>query len=214
MRTGVVLGMLLALTAAGIVVTLSLRGERAIGTNGMRPSGLVVTVPAGATACQPDSPLPSGTGSVALVVSANRRPTPPLRVRFLTAGGRVVAAGGLAGGRREGRLTVPLARGAGGGESARVCVQDRGRVPIMLGGGTGVPAVAARVAGGSPQGVVALSYLRSGREAWWPLLGGIAHRFGLGKASLFGGWTLWAAAAALLCLWAVTSWLLWSERPR
>jgi hypothetical protein len=214
MRARAVLGVLLALTAAGVVVTLSHRGERLTGTNGVRPAGLTVAVLGGETACQPRATLPGGTGAIALLVSADRRPLPPLTLRFVAASGRAVAQGSVTGGRHEGRLTVPLAGTVSHARLTLACVHNGGRAPIALGGEPGTPASGARVGDRPAQGVVALTYLRPGRQSWWPLLGGIAHRFGLGKAQVFGGWTLWVAAGLVLCLWIAVARLLLSERPR
>jgi hypothetical protein len=62
---------------------------------------------------------------------------------------------------------------------------------------------------GKPQpGRIDVVYLRPGRESWWQLLPTLDQRFGLGKASFFGGWTLPALALALLCVWIAAARLL------
>ncbi len=54
-------------------------------------------------------------------------------------------------------------------------------------------------------------YLRPGRESWWQLLGTLDQRFGLGKASFFGDWTLPVMALLLLGIWIAAARLLAKE---
>ena len=44
-------------------------------------------------------------------------------------------------------------------------------------------------------------YLRAGSESWWHLLPAIDHRFGLGKAAVFGDWTLPVLVLMLAGVW-------------
>jgi hypothetical protein len=54
-------------------------------------------------------------------------------------------------------------------------------------------------------------YFRQGGETWWQLLPTLTRRFGLGKASLFGDWTLPAVALLLLVVWIGTARLVVRE---
>ena len=54
-------------------------------------------------------------------------------------------------------------------------------------------------------------YLRPGSESWWQLLGVLDERFGFGKATFFGDWTLPVAALLLLGVWVATVRLLIRE---
>jgi hypothetical protein len=60
-------------------------------------------------------------------------------------------------------------------------------------------------------GAISLVYLRHGSESWWELLPTLTTRFGLGKASVFGDWTLPVLALLLLGVWVVTLRLLVRE---
>jgi hypothetical protein len=70
----------------------------------------------------------------------------------------------------------------------------------------------AEVVDGSQQpGRISLLYLRAGSESWWQLLPTLSRRFGLGKASFFGAWTLPLAALLLLGVWVSAVRLLLRE---
>jgi hypothetical protein len=60
-------------------------------------------------------------------------------------------------------------------------------------------------------GRISIRYARAGEQSWWEMLGALDRRFGLGKASFFGDWTLLAAALALLGMWIATVRLLARE---
>jgi hypothetical protein len=214
-RIRVVVGVLVALVAAGVLVTLSVHGTRLAGTNLVRLVGLDVKVPAGATVCQPRTPVAGDAGGVRMTIGTYHRPRPALMLHFYDADGALTAAGRLPGGRGEGRVTVPFARPVRGPHSAGpACVHNDGRTPILLGGDVATAANAARVAAGPPQGVIAFTYVRAQRESWWPLLGRIARRFPIGKVSFLGAWSLWACALVLLGVWIAALRLLLRELPR
>lgn len=97
---------------------------------------------------------------------------------------------------------------------ATACVYNGGRSKVALGGDIATPANGARVGAGAVQGVVAFTYVRPGGMSWWPLLGGIARRFPIGKVSFLGAWALWACAAVLLGAWIAALRLLLRELPR
>jgi hypothetical protein len=54
-------------------------------------------------------------------------------------------------------------------------------------------------------------YLREHRESWWQLLPTLVDRFGLGKASLIGDWTLPTVAVLFLGTWVAVVRLLLRE---
>jgi hypothetical protein len=58
---------------------------------------------------------------------------------------------------------------------------------------------------------ISLVYLRARSESWWQLLPTLTRRFGLGKASFFGAWTLPLAALLLLGVWVSAFRLLLRE---
>ena len=54
-------------------------------------------------------------------------------------------------------------------------------------------------------------YLRAGEESWWQLIPTLSERFGLGKAPLYGAWSLLLAALLLLGVWIAVFRLLARE---
>jgi hypothetical protein len=81
---------------------------------------------------------------------------------------------------------------------------------VAIGGQAG-PGGTERVDGKPEPGNISLLYFRPGSESWWQLLPTLVTRFGLGKASFFGGWTLPVLALLLLALWVGTVRLLIRE---
>jgi hypothetical protein len=214
-RARVVLGLLIGLAVAGLLAVLSASTVRLAGTSHVRTAGFNVRVPGGAEVCQPATSLAAGAGAARLLVGTYGQPVPPLAVRFEAPGGGVLAQGRHDGGGREGYVTVPFAAAVEALHPvARACVRNLGATPVALGGDVAAPAAGARIAGGEPQGVVAFAYPRAHAESWWPRLGEMARRFGVGKAPLFGAWTLPLLALALAGLWVATVRLLLRELPR
>ena len=80
-----------------------------------------------------------------------------------------------------------------------LCLHIGGHRPLVFYGQTG--AGVTTVSGQAPAGSPSILYYRRGRESWWQLLGALDFRFGLGKAAIFGDWTLPAVALAVLALW-------------
>jgi hypothetical protein len=211
-RVRVVLGVAFALAAAAVIATLSQHDARLAGTDFVAPVGFHVEVPPGAQACQA-SIVPDDTASVGLLVATNGRPRPPLTLSVEDAAGAMLA-GGRVGGGHEGPVTIRLAHPIHGERLTRQCVRNagvKGVSKILLAGDIATPANATRVDGGVTAGIVAMRFLRPGRESWWHLLPVVATRFGLGKAAMFGGWTLAAVAAVVLLLWVAVARLLLRE---
>jgi hypothetical protein len=211
-RVRVVLAIALLLTAGALALDMSGRAPRIAGTDHVDPLVFAATVPGGHELCQPGMVLPPDAASLSMLVGTFGRPVPPLAVRFLDQRGALVARGSPAPGTREGRVTVPLSRTRGAAVGGTLCLANRGRTQIVLGGesvAAGVGSV--RVDGRVLPGRIGVAYLRPGRESWWHLLPTVDERFGLGKASFFGDWTLPAVALALAGVWAYALWLLVRE---
>jgi hypothetical protein len=207
-RVRVVLGVALALVGVAVAVTLSQRGERLAGTSFVQQRAFLVVVPPRGEACQPGTLLSDDSAAAELLVGTYGQPRPALALTFRDADRSVVARGRVAGGRREGTVVVPFARAVEGNRAVRACVRNEGRDPVALAGDIAPPPSAARIGGRPAAGVVGFRYLRAGRESWWSLMPVIAQRFGLGKAGLFGTWTLPACALLLVGLWLATARLL------
>ena len=116
-------------------------------------------------------------------------PLPRIAVDF-TPTGRRGASGVLARGAGEGaEVSVPLALPARAERPGTLCLHIGGHHPLVVRWmRLGRRRDDGRRAGGR-QAVVIL-YYRPGSESWWQLLGALDLRFGLGKSTIFGDWTL------------------------
>ncbi len=214
MRVRIVLAVSLALVGVAVVVALSQRAPRLAGTSFVLQRAFVAAVPPRGTACQPATYLADDSAAAQLLVQPYGRRPLALGVTFRDPDGAVVARGAVRGvAVGAGAVTVPFARVVDGNHAnATVCVHDAGSEGFALSGDIASPTAAARVQGRPTGGVVGFRYLRAGSESWWSLMPVVAQRFGLGKASVFGTWTLPALALALVGLWiAVVRLLLRSE---
>jgi len=207
-----VLGVALALAATAVVVTLSQHGARLAGTDFVPRNGYAVGISAGAQACQ-TSLVPDDAAVASLLVNTHRRPRPPLVLRIDDLKGGLLATGRIGAG-AQGQLLLPLTRTIRDEQFTRTCVRNAGAAgasKVLLAGDIARPATAARVDGRLTGGIVAIRYLRPGHASWWAMLPVVSTRFGLGKSTLFGGWTLAAVAALVLLLWAAVARLLLRE---
>jgi hypothetical protein len=140
------------------------------------------------------------------------KPTPELRISFLDASKAEVASGRLAAGGQEGVVTIPLRRFGHVPAMTTVCLRVGGASRVAIGGEGGPVNPSSERVNGQPQpGRISLLYFRAGSESWWQLLPELTHRFGLGKASFFGDWTLPVAALLLLAVWGAAVRLLLRE---
>jgi hypothetical protein len=201
-RVRVVLGVALLLVAGGLALDMSGRAQRGAGSNHISPAVFSASVPTGGLVCQPVTSLPSDAARVQLLIGTYGHAVPDLEMRFLGARNTEVAVGHLPAGAREGLVTLPLIHLRAAPAPERACLRVAGTSPVVLGGEAGpVDPGAESINGRQQPGRVSLLYLRSGKESWWQLLPTLAHRFGLGKASLFGDWTLSVVALLLLGVW-------------
>jgi hypothetical protein len=204
------LGLALALVLAVLVLEMSGSAPRGTGSDHVSPVAFAATVPGGSTLCQPIVPPPHDAARVQVLVGTYGRPVPALDLSFNGVAG-VVATGSLAAGAKEGTVVIPIHRVASG-EARSFCLHVGGHSKVVLGGeGSPVSAASELVDGKAQQGRVSLLYLRGGSESWWELLPSLEHRFGLGKASVFGDWTLAVLALMLLGVWIATIRLLLRE---
>jgi hypothetical protein len=139
-------------------------------------------------------------------------PVPNLQIRFIDAGGADVAVGQLPSGAREGPVSIALRRQLRSPSATQMCLKVAGTATVVLGGEGGPITSESELVNGHRQpGRVSLIYFRRGDESWWQLLPTLSRRFGLGKASFFGEWTLPVLALLLLCVWVATARLLTRE---
>jgi len=211
-RVRIVLAVALTLVGIAVVVALSQGARRLAGTSFVVQRAFVVALPPHGTACQPGTYVADDSAAAQVLVGTYGRPRPALTVTFSDPGGGLVARGRLPGGARQGLVTVPFAHVVHGSRAATTaCVHSDGPERLALGGDVATPAGAARIDGRATGGVVGFGYLRPGRESWWSLMPVVAQRFGLGKASRFGTWTLPVLALVLLGLWVAAARLLLRE---
>jgi hypothetical protein len=202
-RVRAFLGVALAIVAAAFIVEMSERGPRLAGSDRVAPAAFAVSVLGGATICQPISGLPGDAAQAALTIGTYGLPAPRLSLRFLAASGVVTASGSVAAGGPQGVVSLPISHVDASAPASSACLSvgpTQGRVAIA---GYAAPA-GPRTAqlNRTPQpAVLSLLYYRAGRESWWSLLPTLAHRFGLGKAPLYGDWTLPLCTLMLLGVW-------------
>jgi hypothetical protein len=211
-RVRLVLAIALPLVLGALVLDMSASAPRGAGSNHVSAAVFAANVPARGELCEPVVPLPSDAARVQLLIGTFGHPVPPLDLRYLDSSGAVVASGHLAGGAKEGTVSFPLHQRSGAGGAARACLRVGGSSNVVLGGEGGPVNAGSELVNGAPQGgLVSLMYLRSGSESWWQLLPTVARRFGLGKASVFGEWTLPVLALLLLVVWVSAARLLVRE---
>ncbi len=207
-----VLALGLLLVVAALVLDMSGRAPRTAGSDHVSPVIFAAAVPGGGTLCQAASPVPPDAASAQLLVGTYGRPVPALSVRFLGANGEPSATGSLPAGAREGAVTIRLSHVAKAAASSRVCLRVEGKSNVVIGGEGVPPGPGSEQVNGTRQpGRISLIYSRPGRESWWQLLPTLSDRFGVGKASFFGSWTLAGMAVLLLGVWVATMRLLLRE---
>lgn len=212
MRVRVVLGVALLLVALGLVLDMSGRARRGAGSDHISPAVFAATVPGGGVLCQSGVPLPHEAASVQILIGTYGRPVPDLSLSFLDASGAQVATGRIRAGAKQGVVTIPVTRVRGAAPSASACLRVGGTSRVALGGEGGpLNPTSETINGHQTPGRISLLYLRRGSESWWQLLPSLTHRFGLGKASFFGDWTLPAAMLLLLGVWIAAIRLLLRE---
>lgn len=191
--TGVQIALLAGalMLAVLFVFSLSDSRRRLSGSSETLSLAFVANPGPGARACADGQRVPAGTGAIGIVADSAGRPAGPLRIEIF-AGERPLSRGslrpGVLRGYSEARVDPVPARV----EGARLCVANAGTGPVSLGGD---PA-------SGPENRLSITYLRGEPETWWATAGRAVDRFGLGKGSLFGGWTPWAALLLVVGAWA------------
>jgi hypothetical protein len=215
-RTGlgvrIVLGVAVAAVVGALLLDASRAAPRGAGSDHTSTALIAATVKGGETLCQPGAFLSNAAARVQLLIGTYGRPLPEVRVVFLDDAMRAVALGHQPGGGHEGLVTIPIAHTRPTPASTTVCIHVGGSHPIALAGETGpINPSSETVAGHQQPGRVSLAYFRKGDESWWSLLPELTSRFGLGKASFFGDWTLPVAALLLLGVWVAAIRLMLRE---
>jgi hypothetical protein len=210
-RLRLVLGIAVALVVGALLLDMSGTAPRMAGGDRVSAPVFVATVPPGGTICQPGLGLASEVKRVQFLLGTFGHPAPAIGVRFLNTAGSQVASGHLAAGAREGLESVPIGSERKDG-AVEMCIRFEGGSAVVLGGESAPPSPSSAVVNGHRQtGLLSVSYFRGGSESWWQLLPTLSRRFGLGKASVFGTWTLPLMALLLTAVWVATIRLLKRE---
>ena len=212
MRVRVILCVALLAVVGALALDMSGRAPRSAGSDHVGPSVFSAAVPGGGVLCQPVQGLPGDAARAQLLIGTYGHPVPKLQVRFLDAAGAAVAVGQLPSGAREGPVSIALTHHPRSPAATEMCLRVGGVSPVALGGEGGpIASYSELVNGHREPGRISIIYLRRGDESWWQLLPTLARRFGLGKASYFGEWTLPLLALLLLSVWVATAQLLRRE---
>jgi hypothetical protein len=212
-RVRVVLGVAIAIVAGALILDMSGRAPRIAGTDHTNPIGFGAPIPSKGVICQAGMLLPSDTGSVEVLIGTYGPPVPRLTATFEGAGNKLITTGRLAAGAKQGYVRIPLRYAHGGPVGGILCIHVGHAVhEVVLAGDEFAPGPESENVNGKAQnGRIDAVYLRPGRESWWPLLGVLDERFGVGKASFFGNWTLPVMALLLLGVWVAAVRLLIRE---
>jgi hypothetical protein len=185
----------LVLLALSFGRTMNHTGERLAGGNSVKLQQPVVQVSAGGLLCQ-GILAPRDAASVLLFVAPTAPTGPPLTMSLAARDGPRLAGGQMAGGWTGGVARFSFPRLRASYPDATLCVRNRGSDPVAF---AGLPSTtSATIDGALQNGTITVQFFRPGTSSWWSLLPTIAHRAGVIKGSLAGGWTFWLAAALLL----------------
>jgi hypothetical protein len=211
-RVRAVLAVGLLAIVAVFVLEMSRVSPRTAGSNRVATTVFAAVVPGGGVLCQPVPAPPTDTGGVTLLVGTYGRPRPPLGLTFTAPSGSIVAEGHLPGGGPQGTIGIPLRKVRTARTTVTACLRVGGSSKVALAGEVG-PTGRERVNGRRQPGDVSLLYTRRGSASWWQLLPTIDTRFGLGKVSFFGDWTLPVVVLLVFGTWVAVVRLLLRELP-
>jgi len=206
LRVAVAVGAALVLGLLAIVLLQS--EQRLSGSNTkVKASGVALTIQPGGRRCHRQD-VPANTRAARLYASPAWVGAGPFTVAILSRGRRL--AQGRAGPiLEEAVLRLPLDRDLGRDLSpARVCVVNDGATPATFAGDS---TPLSNPGGGRLDDDVRVDLLRPGRESWLDLASTIDDRFGFGKASFFGAWTVWAVLGLVMLTWIATLRLLFRQ---
>jgi hypothetical protein len=209
MRVRLVLGVAVLAIVAAFVLDMSRSAPRLAGSNHVGQAVFADVVPGGGRLCQPESGPPNGSAIAELLIGTYGRQLPALEVTFLSASGAVVSSGRRAAGGPQGDVGIFLSHPRG--EAVRSCLRVGGHHKVAVGGEGQGSTAGTLLDGKAVPGRASLVFYRSGSESWWQLLPTLATRFGFGKASFFGDWTLPLMALMLLGAWVAALRLLLRE---
>jgi hypothetical protein len=189
----------LAAVLGALVLALSDRDIHLAGTNNVFDRFPVAELQPGDELCEQSETVPGDAAAVRFSVAPDQPALGgPLSVRIRD-GKQVVSRGKRAGGWNGESVEVPIAAVPRTLTGSQVCVSNGGEAALTLRGYGVEPArLGFTLRGEQTDKQIRLTYLRAEPESWWSLAGVVAHRFGLGRGELFGGWIVFAWLAGLL----------------
>jgi hypothetical protein len=191
----------LTLVAVVLVLALSDRDVHLAGTNNVFDRFPVADLQRGDELCEQFETVPADAAVVRLSVAPDAATVRgPVSIRVL-AGERVVSRGRRAGGWDGESVDVPIETVRRTIDEGQVCVTNGGRTALTLRGyGVEPDRLGFTLRGEQTDKQIRLTYLRPEPESWWSMAGVVAHRFGLGRGELFGGWMVFAWLAGLVAM--------------
>jgi hypothetical protein len=172
------------------------RHEHLAGSNSVKLQQPVIQIDGGSRLCQP-TVAPGDAASVLLFVAPTGPKGPPLSMT-LTARGRTLAGSRIPAGWTGGTIRIAFPALPATEGDATLCLRNGGRAPLAFAGLPTTVPTNATVDGVPQKGLSTVEWFRPGTSDWWSLLPTIAHRAGVLKGSLAGGWGFWLAAALVL----------------
>jgi hypothetical protein len=199
----------LAVLILAVVLALSDRDLHLAGTNNVFSRFPVAEIRPGDELCEQLETVPADAAAVRLSVAPGSPSAPgPLAVRVVREG-RNVSRGARPGSWEADSVEVPIVPVARTLTEAEVCVANRGDAALtLLGYGVEPARLGFKLRGEQVDQQIRLEYLRAEPESWWAMAGVVAHRLGLGRGELFGGWIALAWLIGVLAMGAVAARLL------
>jgi hypothetical protein len=190
----------LALIGVGLAVALLPKEQPFVGDNGREVQlPAFVVIPAGARACQPETSIPAGAGTIRLSTSTAGQPVGPLAIT-VAKGGRTVASGTTPRGFDDGGVRARLGSAVGGLRDAKVCVTNQGPRRVAVAGQEVPFGTSAHVSDPrEPQTrAMRIEWFEPNAATRLSRAGVVAKRYALEKPSWVGTWTFWAALVVLI----------------
>jgi hypothetical protein len=211
MPTGRAVVVTLAVALAGVILVLVLalsdEDVHLAGTNNAFDQFPVGEVRPGDELCEQLETVPEDAAAVRVYVEPGS-PAAGGRLSVLVRKeGRTVSRGERTGGWPGGPVDVPIATVPRTVREAEVCLAngDDDHTFTLRGHGVEPARLGFTLRGDQVDSQVRLTYLRAEPESWWSMAGTVAHRFGIGRGELFGGWIpfAWLLGVLAMCVVAV-----------
>ena len=194
----------LAVVILAVVLALSDRDLHLAGTNNVFSRFPVAELRPGDELCEQLETVPADAAAIRLSVApGSPSAAGPLAVRVLR-DGRTISRGERPSGWEGESVEVPIVPVERTLTGAQVCVANGGDAALtLLGYGVEPERLGLKLRGEQTGQQIRLEYLRAEPESWWAMAGVVAHRLGVGRGELFGGWIAFAWVIGVLAMGAV-----------